>query len=182
MPYYARHLPHWQPHGRSIFLTWRLHGSLPEEAVRRLKQGAGLSPGEYFLDVDRILDRAKTGECWLANSQIADCVAAAIRRGENLGHYVLQAFAIMPNHVHLLIEPSIPIHQVTRSLKGVTAREAKVILSRTGNHFWQDESFDHYVRDGKQFNRIEMYIENNPVAAGLVQQPQLWRWSSAAQP
>ncbi len=29
MEFYHRNLPHWQPHGASIFLTWRLYGSLP---------------------------------------------------------------------------------------------------------------------------------------------------------
>src|ERR1022692_4643065 len=29
MSYYERNLPHWQPEGAALFLTWRLHGSLP---------------------------------------------------------------------------------------------------------------------------------------------------------
>jgi hypothetical protein len=31
MTYYERALPHWQPEGAALFLTWRLHGSLPKE-------------------------------------------------------------------------------------------------------------------------------------------------------
>jgi hypothetical protein len=34
--FYRRHLPHWQPTGGTIFLTWRLYGSLPQEALERL--------------------------------------------------------------------------------------------------------------------------------------------------
>lgn len=29
MAYYERNLPHWQPDGSALFMTWRLHGSLP---------------------------------------------------------------------------------------------------------------------------------------------------------
>jgi len=107
---------------------------------------------------------------------------AAIQRGEqSLGHYELQAFAIMPNHVHLLIYPLVSLDRLTKGLKGTTARQANALLDRTGQPFWQDESFDHWVRDGKQFDRIRAYIENNPVAAGLVKHPHDWPWSSASQ-
>src|SRR6266851_3973849 len=32
MAFYRRNLPHWHPEGASIFLTWRLYGSLPVDA------------------------------------------------------------------------------------------------------------------------------------------------------
>ncbi len=35
--YYRRNLPHWHPIGRSIFLTWRLDGSLPRTVVEKLR-------------------------------------------------------------------------------------------------------------------------------------------------
>ena len=49
-----------------------------------------------------------------------------------------------------------------------------------GKHFWQDESFDHWVRTPAEFNRIRSYIEGNPVSAGLASRPEGWPWSSAA--
>lgn len=65
------------------------------------------------------------------------------------------------------------------SLKGVTAREANKILGRTGEPFWQHESYDHRVRNAEEFERIRQYIENNPVKAGLAAEPAAYRWSSA---
>ena len=65
MTYYARHLPHWQPAQRTIFVTWRLHGSLPAEIVERLARRKETAAGKYFLDVDRLLDRAAAGNFWL---------------------------------------------------------------------------------------------------------------------
>ena len=66
-----------------------------------------------------------------------------------------------------------------QSLKGFTAREANRILNRTGRKFWQAESYDHWVRDDTELERIAAYIENNPVKAGLVDCPGEFRWSSA---
>ncbi len=37
MTYYSRNLPHWHPDGKTIFLTWRLFGSLPSAVLKRLE-------------------------------------------------------------------------------------------------------------------------------------------------
>jgi putative transposase len=47
--------------------------------------------------------------------------------------------------------------------------------------FWQDEFFDHWIRDQQDFERIVQYVEWNPVAAGLVECAEQWPWSSATQ-
>ena len=67
-------------------------------------------------------------------------------------------------------------------MKGATARQANLVLSRTGERFWQAESYDHWVRDEGEWDRIAAYIENNPVKAGLVERAEDYRWSSAAKP
>jgi REP element-mobilizing transposase RayT len=181
MTYYYRHLPHWQPLGRPIFLTWRLFGSLPEEVIVELQRHRNLLEGKTFLMADRQLDSARTGPRWLNEASIARCVIAALYRGEHeLHQYVLRAFTIMPNHVHVLIEPSVSLARITNGLKGVTARQANQLLGQTGRHFWQDESFDHWIRNGAEYDRVRRYIEQNPVAAGLVKNPEDWPWSSAS--
>lgn len=99
--------------------------------------------------------------------------------GMNLRHYLLHAFAVMPNHVHLLISPRISLPKITRSLKGITAKRANEELGLTGRPFWQEESYDRLVRDEREFERIRAYIEMNPVSAGLVREAGDYRWSSA---
>jgi hypothetical protein len=64
-------------------------------------------------------------------------------------------------------------------MKGVTAREANKLLGRTGESFWRRESYDHWVRDRDEWNRIARYIESNPVKAGLVAHMEDYSWSSA---
>ncbi len=79
----------------------------------------------------------------------------------------------MPNHVHLLVtvlEQDMLFTRVLKSLKGFLARQANVLLNRTGQPFWQAESYDHVVRNADEFNRIVSYILYNPVKAGLARE------------
>jgi putative transposase len=178
MTYYARNLPHWHPDGKIIFLTWRLFGSLPSSVLKRL-ESLRATPGRQFAAADKFLDSATSGPSWLSDPKIAVVVKEAILRGEKLGQYTLFSYVVMPNHVHVLIEPRVPLLRVTRSIKGVSARDANAALGRIGKPFWQDESFDHWIRNGAQFERVRSYIENNPVKAGLAKSQKEWPWSSA---
>ena len=113
------------------------------------------------------------------NPAVASIVATAIHyNAETLGHYQLHSFAVMPNHVHMLITPKVPIPVITKSLKNITAKRANEVVSRKGK-FWQDETFDREVRNTNEFGKIHRYIENNPVRASLVQDPATYQWSSA---
>src|SRR5713226_1680660 len=87
----------------------------------------------------------------------------------------------MSNHVHVLLLPGVSPSRLLQSLKGATAREANRMLGRTGETFWQAESYDHWVRDAKERERIVAYIENNPVKAGLVKRAEDYCWSSASE-
>ena len=130
--------------------------------------------------LDRLLDEACSGPLHLRQPVIAEMVAEAIQYNAlNLRHYSLHAFVVMPNHVHLLVTPAVLLPKLTKSLKGITAKRANAMLGLTGHAFWQEESFDHLVRDDREFSRIERYIENKPVRAGLVSEPREYRWSSA---
>jgi REP element-mobilizing transposase RayT len=217
--FYRRQLPHWQPAGATIFLTWRLYGSLPKEALARLadeksrleKQPAG--PDEtprdqalrhskgLFALADKILASNTAGPHWLKDERIAQLVVEALFYHDgNL--YNLLAFVVMPNHVHVVLYPLaekgekqtgqaakpdsdgkspgyVPLRRITQSLKGYTAREANRRLGRTGQTFWQDESYDHWVRDEAELGRIITYVEWDPVRSGLVTRPDEWDWSSA---
>jgi putative transposase len=169
-------LPHIQPGGAYLFVTWRLWGLLPRTADKAVYP----TPGHAFVAQDRALDRDASGPRWLKEPRVADLIARAIVVGDCERHfYDLCAWVVMPNHVHLLILPKVAVPVLMRWLKGSTARGANTILGRTGQPFWQDESYDHYLRDGTRVERTIAYIENNPVAAGLVASPEQWAWSGA---
>jgi REP element-mobilizing transposase RayT len=131
---------------------------------------------------DVALATSRQGPRWLADSCIAALIAESLHYRDGQV-YTLYAFCVMPNHVHLICTPlekaDGTYHSLTailHSLKRYTAREANRILGRQGT-FWQQESYDHVVRDEGEFERIVLYVLNNPVKAGLASNWEEWPWS-----
>lgn len=201
-PFYRRHLPHAQPPGAVLFVTFRLAGSIPTEVRARLvaeaerseaslaciadpedrEQQAYLEERRIFGRWDRALDMALSGPFWLRDPKIAAVIAKALHHRDGRV-YNLDASCIMPNHVHVVFAPLRKddgtyhaMSAVMHSLKRYTAREANVLLGRRGT-FWKDESYDHVVRDEGELQRVVAYVINNPVKAGLVQDWKEWRWT-----
>ncbi len=137
----------------------------------------------FFAHYDALLDAMNDGPTHLKQPEIAKIVANELHRFDD-DLYKLIAYSIMPNHVHILIDTSIqipsyfdvskweslefePLSNIMKKIKGPSAVYANRILDRKGK-FWQRESYDHYIRNVKEFNRVIAYILNNPVKAGLV--------------
>jgi putative transposase len=204
---YRRHLPHFQPPGATLFVTFRLAGSIPAEVMRQLlveaegveavlagisnpqerAQRAYLEQRRLFGKWDAALDTADNGPFWLRDSRVANLVAESIhyRTGRV---YDLEAFCVMPNHVHLVYTPLIKEEEkyyamsaIMHSLKLYTGRRANLLLEREGD-FWQHENYDHVVRDEAERQRIILYVVNNPVKVGLVHHWQEWPWTYCKYP
>lgn len=176
MSFHYRRLPHVYPQGKWLFITYRLHGSLPQGVF---PPPGKPSAGAAFVYMDQRLDRASCGPLYLRRKDIAAMVIQSLHKGVELGHFELGAYVVMANHVHLLLLPKISPSRLLQSMKRHTAREANRILGRTGETFWQAESYDHWVRDEDEYRRIAAYIESNPVKAGLVERAEDYLWSSA---
>jgi len=125
MSFYRRRLPHWEPEGKTFFLTWRLKGSLPRDAVELLRsererlEKEGPRPGEsprdkalrvglgLFALTDILLNGALKsgfGPLWLGEPKVAAIVQQAPHYWAST-KYELHRYVIMPNHAHLLIKP-----------------------------------------------------------------------------
>ena len=193
---YRRHLPHQIPEGTPLFLTWNLNGAIPRKVRERLGrereqleqqcQRAGESFRDRALRVGKImfaradsyLDRSVAGPLYLKDSAAATIVEEAILFGVN-ERYDLYAWCVMANHVHVLLTPHWELAKVTQGIKGFTAHEINRLQGCSGRKFWMDESYDHWVRDEEELLRIIVYIESNPVKAGLCKCAHDWSWSSA---
>jgi REP element-mobilizing transposase RayT len=178
---YRRHRPHWFPENRAVFITWRVAGTVASEEVARALKTEQSGEGRRFVNLDALLDKAESGPRCLADPNVARVVCASLFRSDELGHYELDSYVIMSNHVHILCWPLIAVPKMMRSLKSFSARDANKIVHRTGESFWQDESFDHWCRSEIEHLKIRAYIENNPVKAGLVARAEDWTWSSASE-
>jgi len=99
---YRRRLPHFQAGDRPVFLTWRLHGSLPRNRVF----GSGASAGHAFVAMDSLLDRTRSGPLHLGRPEIAELMVEALLHGqESMKYYELHAWVVMANHIHVLLTP-----------------------------------------------------------------------------
>jgi REP element-mobilizing transposase RayT len=176
--FWQRRLPHWVPEASIVFVTWRLAGTLPQPAPAVLRRDP--HPGRVFLLQDRQMDSTRQGPRWLKDPQIATVVADALLYGDRVRRaYSLFAWVIMPNHMHLVLQPQEKLSDILRWLKTATATRANRVLGRTGEAFWQREYFDRWIRSGKELASAVAYVEANPVNAGLVAGVEDWPWSSA---
>ena len=105
------------------------------------------------------------------------------------------AAGVMPDHVHLLIQPlpvqeagKVGVHSLTEilhSIKSLSAHEVNQAMKHTGP-VWLDESFDRLIRSEADLHKTWNYIWNNPRKIGLVgameEYPYIWTPSVAAPP
>jgi D-tyrosyl-tRNA(Tyr) deacylase len=159
-----RELPHWKQTGCTYFVTFRLVGSVPAEKIRQWE--AFLDKSEAFCELQNWLDRGD-GACWLKQPNLAALVESSLRHFDGQ-RYQLGAFVVMPNHVHVLVTPlgEHELADILHSWKSYTAHQINRALQRTGP-VWQDESFDHLVRDETALQQFADYIAGNPTRAGL---------------
>ena len=164
-------------------LNFRLGDALPSAVLERWQRELALRPEtersvQLREKVEDYLD-AGYGSCWLSKSDIAQVVQDSLLHFDSK-RYLLLAWCIMPNHVHVLIEERVgfPLATVLHGWKSFSAHQANTRLGRTGE-FWQREYLDRYVRNAEHYERAVAYIEGNPVKAGLAKVRTDWRWSSA---
>ena len=172
------YLPHRDEPGLTQFVTFRLADAFPASLSREWEGLLKIEDDrKRRAELEAYLDKGR-GECYLKNPAVADLVEKAFLRFHS-ERYELRAWVVMPNHVHVLFEiGSVPMVKVIESWKKFTAREANIILGRSGA-FWQEDYWDTFIRDAAHQMRTVRYIENNPTKAYLIEDPKEWRCTSA---
>ena len=105
-------------------------------------------------------------------------VLDAILHEKRRNRFELYAVCVMPDHVHLLIEPSLepnagekPVFYalplILHSIKSFTATRINQIEKST-EPVWEPESFDRIIRSEKDLQEKFRYITRNPWDAGIV--------------
>ncbi len=195
------HLPHWDQAGATYFITWRTADSIPKATWIRwrelrcqwlLDHSIDPSSSSWRKDLEELPETQRKdfrrfakdleneidschGTCPLRDPACAEIVAHVLQ--SDGVSYLLGDFVVMPNHIHLLVG-GMPrdrmLHQVMR-WKKQSAFQINRLLGRRGR-LWQDESFDHLVRDQAAFERYRRYIAENPAKARLREREYLyWR-------
>lgn len=93
----------------------------------------------------------------------------------------LHAYALMTNHVHLLVTPRIAdgVSLLFRDLGRDYVRQINKKYDRCGS-LWQGRFKSSLVDSDSYCLACYRYIELNPVRAGMVRKPQDYQWSSFA--
>ena len=91
----------------------------------------------------------------------------------------IQAYCLMSNHVHVIATPqdSSGLHRTFQRVQGDYARALHTRLNRRGN-LWHGR-FRSAAMDEDYFWAAMVYVEQNPVRAGIVTAAEAWTWSSA---
>lgn len=184
-----QNLPHWEQQGTTYAVTFRLADSLPQTTLQNYrlekerltqlldqaqkennpsmeKDCAQQLDNHYHQHLESALDDGH-GSCHMKNPELAQIVADAITHFDG-ERYDLAAWCVMPNHVHLLIKPleDHSLSSILQGIKGVSARKMNQFLGASGT-VWQKESYDHIVRDDRDFWNQFDYIKRNPAKGGI---------------
>ena len=183
------YLPHFEAAEILQTVTFRLADAMPAEKLReweaelKLGENAGGSAGQKRRDdlrkkIEKWID-AGHGACHLRDPRIATLVQNALLHFDG-ARYKLLEWAIMPNHVHVLLETSrtAALASIVNSWKSFSARRANAILKRKGA-FWELDYFDRFIRNENHFFFAVRYIRENPVNAGLCKEPEDWFFGGA---
>jgi putative transposase len=175
-------LPHWQQDKATYFLTFRLADSIPASLLDEWRHEKTLwqtthpkpwppeTEAEYHklfsARIDRHLDQG-LGSCLLGNSTNATRVADAFQHFDHT-RYLLHAWVIMPNHVHLLLSlgESIDLGKTVASWKRFTSTKINR-QDQSSGPVWQKDYFDRLIRDWDHFINVARYIRGNPVKTKL---------------
>jgi REP element-mobilizing transposase RayT len=174
-------LPHLQKDGCSYFVTFRLRDAVAVRpkagANQRLRDSATVLAAATIAAASE--PPLTLGSCALKRPELAAIVQDALLHFDGQ-RYVLSAWCVMPNHVHVVVTPrgERRLSAILHSWKSFTATRIDRILGVSGG-LWERESFDHLIRSADHFEQFVWYTEENPVAAGLCDKASEWPYSSA---
>jgi REP-associated tyrosine transposase len=108
----------------------------------------------------------------LADARVNSCLIGFAKLGEQRG-IALGRYVIMPDHIHFFVRGGIDfvLMQWMRILK----RRMSKAISAPLPH-WQKGFFDHLIRHSESYSEKWEYVRQNPVRAGLVDDPDEWPW------
>jgi REP element-mobilizing transposase RayT len=117
---------------------------------------------------------------WVLPDDARDIVLRCCRHDDQ-AKLDLHAIVVMPDHVHMILTPLtmggsvVSLVEILRGIKGASARFINQKLGHEGS-VWQEESFDHVLRASEALDQKTLYILENPVRQGLIDDWHNYRW------
>jgi putative transposase len=110
------------------------------------------------------------------NAAIAEMVTAHFLRTCATCDFAVLAYCLMPDHVHLLVEGLTANAELRSLAKRLKQGSGQLYAHRFSGRLWQEGYFDRVLRNDEDARRVARYILDNPVRAGLVEHPTLYRY------
>ena len=100
--------------------------------------------------------------------QNAQLMTDVLFRYRDQGRYALHAFVVMPDHIHLVLSPSVneSLERCMQCIKGGYS-----FSLRSKRLIWQKSFYEHRLRNFEDYVRHIAYIEKNPIRRGLQEHP-----------
>src|ERR1700679_3798016 len=143
------YLPHFYAGAAVQTITFRLADSLPRDFYEK---AAAIAPSdkERFFFLEKGIDQGRGG-CLLTDRANAAFVRKTLEHFDG-EQYLLLAWVIMPNHVHVMIE-QVDGHSLTnvvQSWKSVSAHAINKTRGMSGR-IWAPDYFDRFVRNAAHY-------------------------------
>jgi len=121
--------------------------------------------------------RINRGEKIFLAEEDKELFMAILKRAKKKFVFSLKNFCIMGNHVHLLIKPG-PGESLSKIMQWLLGVFAQLWNKKHGlsGHLWGDRFYSRIILGILDFLRVFIYIDYNPVIAGMVTQPEQWRY------
>jgi putative transposase len=100
----------------------------------------------------------------------ADLFIATLFRYRDAGKFLLHGFAVMPDHVHVLVTPAIDV-STAKCIQLIKGGYSFAVEQKGAGGVWHSGYHDHRIRDEDDFHAQLLYIANNPARKRLQDYP-----------
>jgi REP element-mobilizing transposase RayT len=134
---------------------------------RQLLEGA-----EYHVTA-----RINRGEKIFLAQESRELFMGILKRAKNKFNFSLKNFCVMGNHIHFLIKPG-PGESLSKIMQWILGVFAQLWNKKhqLSGHLWGDRFFSRIILGILDFLRVFLYIDYNPVMAGMAKQPGQWMY------
>jgi putative transposase len=87
------------------------------------------------------------------------------------------AYCFMPDHLHLMVRGMKADATLTPFITMAKQRTGYLFCRRTGARLWQEGYFERTIRSDEDLTAVALYIQANPVRAGLVSRVADWPYT-----
>jgi putative transposase len=142
---------------------------------RRIPDYAYTGIQRYFLTICTD-NRAE----FFRETAVVDAVVEQFLRRSREEEIAIIVYCVMPDHMHLLVDGESEDADLTRFVKLAKQRTGHAFKQKHRKRLWQKGYYEHVLRDEERTEEVVLYIIENPVRKGIVQNPMDYpHWGSS---